>query len=544
VSLDPDRTPVVVAVGQAESRDLALGPLELAEAAARQALDASPRLAGAIERVTLVNVLSRRAGVAPAGALCEALDLRGRPRETTSIGGNTPQAMVERAAGDIAGGRLGATLIVGAEAVRSGRLRSAAAVEEKKAPPSAGATASAAGAERAREPDVVVGTDRQDLSDEERLAGLYIPLHVYPMFESVLAARAGRTPAQQREVIGRLLAPFTEVAAANPHAWFRQVRSAADLATVSPDNRLVAEPYLKTMVAFLGGAQAAAVVVTSLAVARALRLDDGCLFVWSAASANEVWFPMARPDLGGAPALEAAASAALGAAGIGVDDVSAFDLYSCFPSAVQIAAASLGLRLDLDHPEEMRPITVTGGLPYFGGPGNNYSTHAVAAMFDLFRSSTGLSGAGNGPRLGLITGVGWYLTKHSVGVYGSAPPPQGYAPVDTSTAQALIDASALPFVAAGEEVAAEGTVDASTVIYDRDGRPTAAPVVATLQDGRRVVAAASPRGAEDAAGTFLVGARIRVEGAAGAAVAPAYSVVEAPLSPSVPASAATASPAT
>lgn len=543
MSLDPNRTPVVVAVGQTESRDLTLGPLELAEAAARRALHASAGLAAVIERVTLVNVLSRRAGVAPAGALCEALDLAGAARETTSIGGNTPQAMIERAAGDIAGGRLGATLIVGAEAVRSGRLRSAAAVDEKKAAPAAGAgQAPAAGPERAREPDAVVGTDRQDLSDEERMAGVYIPLHVYPMFESVLAARAGRTPAQQREVIGALLAPFTEVAAANPHAWFRQARSPADLATVSADNRLVAEPYLKTMVAFLGGAQAAAVVVTSLAVARQLRLDDGCLFVWSAASANDVWYPMARPDLGRAPALEVAASAALRAAGIGVDDVSAFDLYSCFPSALQIAAASLGLRLD--RREETRPITVTGGLPYFGGPGNNYSTHAVAAMFDLFRSSTAPAGAGNGPQIGLVTGVGWYLTKHSVGVYGSAPPPQGFVPIDTSKAQAVIDASGMPYVSAAEEVTAEGTVDASTVIYDRDGLPTAAPVVATLDDGRRLVAASSHRGAEDAAGTFLVGARIRVERLGGTAAPPTYSVIEAPASPSAQASATTASTAT
>ncbi|MGA8679290.1 MAG: acetyl-CoA acetyltransferase [Acidimicrobiales bacterium] len=519
MSLDPARTPVVVAVGQAESRDLVLGPLELAETAAREALAASTALAAAIERVTLVNVLSRRAGIAPASEVTEALGLGSVARETTSIGGNTPQAMVERAACDIAGGRLAATLIVGAEAVRSGRLKPAGAADGS----GAAGSSQRLRAERAA-PDAVVGEDRQDLSDEERMAGVFIPVHVYPMFESVLATRAGRTPAQQRDFIGRLMAPFTEVAAAHPHAWFRQVRSPEELARVSADNRLVAEPYLKTMVAFLGGAQAAALVVTSLAVAKSLKLDDGALFVWSAATANDVWFPMARPDLGSSVGLEVAANAALRAAGVGAEDMSAFDLYSCFPSAVQIAAASLGL--DVNRPEETPPLTVTGGLPYFGGPGNNYCTHAIATMFEQFRSGGGEAGG----RLGLVTGVGWYLTKHSVGVYGSAAPPQAYVPADTSTVQQRIDASSLACVAGGEEVAMAGCVEASTVLYDHDGRPTAAPVIATLEDGRRVVASGADGVAAEVAGTFLVGARIHVEGAAGATGAPTYRVVDGPSS--------------
>lgn len=529
MSLDPDRTPVVVAVGQAESRDRLLGPLELAEAAARAALDAAPALAAAIERVTLVNVLSKRAGVAPASRVAEALGLPTVARETTTVGGNTPQAMVERAAADIALGRLSATLIVGAEAVGSGRLRPAGRAEENEArrPDPCGAAAGAA--PPPRPPDAVVGDARQDLSDEERMAGLLVPVHVYPMFESVLAARAGRTPAEQRDVLGRLLAPFTEVAASHPHAWFRRTRSARELATISPDNRLVAEPYLKRMVAFLGGAQAAALVLTSLAVAKSLKLDGGALFVWSAASANEVWYPMARPDLGSSAGLEAAAGAALQAAGVGLEDISAFDLYSCFPSAVQIAAASLGLKLDLDRPDETPRLTVTGGLPYFGGPGNNYSTHAIATMFDLFRSSNG-GGAAVGGRgqLGLVTSVGWYLTKHSVGIYGSRPPERGYEPVDTRKEQDAIDATALAYVAAGEGVASTATVDASTVLYDREGEPTAAPVVATLADGRRVVASAVDGGAGEVAGTFLVGARVRVERTAGANVAPTYRIIDRP----------------
>jgi acetyl-CoA C-acetyltransferase len=517
VSLDPDRTPVVVAVGQTESRDLVLGPLELAELAANEALAAAPALAKAIERVTLVNILARRAGIAPASRLVDALGLGDVARETTSIGGNTPQSMVERAAGDIALGRLSATLIAGAEAVRSGRLKGGGT----PAP-----TAAAVEAPEPATPDPVVGEDRQDLSDEERIAGVFIPVHVYPWFESVLAARAGRTPPEQRDYIGRLMAPFTEVAAAHPHAWFQQARNPRELATISPDNRLVAEPYVKTMVAFLGGAQAAAIVVTSLSVAKSLGLDDGAMYVWSAASANEVWYPVQRPDLGAAVGLRAAGTAALRAAGVGIDDVSDFDLYSCFPSAVQIASNSLGLSLDVDH-RDTRSLTITGGLPYFGGPGNNYCTHAIATMFDVLGSGAGGSGD-SGRRLGLVTGVGWYLTKHAVGVYGSQPPPQPYRPTDTSQEQDSIDSTALPFVKTGEGLATPAIVEASTVLYDRQGHAVAAPVVATLDDGRRVAAVAASGVAESAAGRFLVGARIHLQRASGAEVAPTYQLIDVP----------------
>lgn len=524
MSLDADRTPVIVAVGQTESRDLSSGPLELAAAAARAALGAAPGLAAAIERLTVVNILAH-GGSAPASHLATELGLRPLvARETTIIGGNTPQALVERAAGDIARGRLSATLILGAEALGWRRRLPAENVPEQTAP--------ALQAPAPLVADPVLGAHRQDLSDEEHMAGLLIPVHVYPLFESVLAARAGRTPAEQREFVGRVMAPFTEVAARHPHAWFPQARSAGELATVTPENRLVVQPYVKTTVAFLGGAQAAALVVTSLNVARALGLDEGALFVWSAASANDVWFPMARPDLGHSAGLEAAAGATLSAAGVTVDEVSAFDVYSCFPSAVQIAAASLGLPLDVDHPEQIRRLTLTGGLPYFGGPGNNYTTHAIATMFENFRSGAGASRDDSRGRIGLVTSVGWYLTRHSVGIYGSREPAVGFSAEDsakdTAKSQDAIDASALPCLTLGEAADAMATVVASTVYYDREGGPVGAPVIATLDDGRRVAASAGAEGLADVGDTWLVGARVHVEASAGGATGAHYRILDLP----------------
>jgi acetyl-CoA C-acetyltransferase len=523
-ALDPDRTPVLVAVGQAESRDHSLGPIELLERASREALDAAPGLAGAIERVTVVSILTRRAGPTPARDLASLLGLRAPTLETTSIGGNTPQAMVERAAGDIAASRLQATLIAGAEAVRVGRLREGAQTAPEPAPAAGAASARPVRPESSRptgpvEPDPVVGEDRQDLSDEERAAGIFMPLFTYPMFESVLAVRAGRSPVEQRTFLGELMAPLTGVASRNGHAWFLGERTPAEISEPSAENRLVVVPYTKRMVAFLGGAQAAALVMTSLSRARELGLDAGAVFPWSAATAYDVWYPIARPDLGRAVGLELAAGEVLRAAGVGIDEVGLLDVYSCFPSAVQIGAVAIGAGERLKDPAR---LTLTGGLPYFGGPGNNYTTHSIAAAFDQLRAAP----AGE---LALTTGVGWYLTKHSVGLYGNQPPPGGYRSPDLGPGQAAIDALAVPYVGAGTPIEhGAATVDASSVFYDRDGDPSAAPVIATLEDGRRVAAAADPAElaavATEGAERWLVGARVTIHADANADQSPTYHV--------------------
>jgi acetyl-CoA C-acetyltransferase len=336
------------------------------------------------------------------------------------------------------------------------------------------------------------------------------PVHVYPLFESVLAARAGNDAAAQRAVLGALMAPFTTVAAANPHAWFPEERTADEIATPSPDNRIVCEPYTKRMTAFLGSDQSAALVVCSLAAARRAGVADQAVFVWSGAEAVDVRFVSERPDPGRSPAIEAAGAALFAstsvAAGrpVGIDDVDRMDIYSCFPSAVQLAAAALGIALD-----DPRGLTVTGGLPYFGGPGNNYTTHGIATLCELLRE-----GPGAGTRLGLATGLGWFVTKHALGVYGSTPPPAGFHRGDTTAAQAAIDASAVA-VADVLDAAETATVVAATVWRDSDGTPAGAPVIARLADGRQMALAPADDGVVTAMGGLdvpgLVGGDVVVQ---------------------------------
>ncbi len=492
MALDESRIPVIVATGQCIDRDTSVSALDLAQRAAEEALDAAAGLRRSVQLVSLVGVLGDE-GPSPGSALATRLGLSPTRTEVTTVGGNSPQWLATRAADAVATGSLDTVLVAGGEAQHSARARALGVA----APGPGGGDGPTEGPD-GRASDEVVGDDRIGAGPAELNAGLLAPVHVYAMFESVLAARAGRTPEEHRRALGELMAPFTTVAAAHRCAWFPEVRTPAQLTDVGPDNRLVAEPYPKRLCAVMHVNQGAAVIVTSLASARAAGLADEAVFCWSGAQATDVWFPTARPDPGASPGLRAAAGAALDVAGLGVDDVRAFDVYSCFPSVVTMAVEALGL-----SPHDGRGLTVTGGLPYFGGPGNDYSLHAVATMVEHLRRGGGT---------GLVSALGWYATKHAVGVYGATPPPRGWRRADTAAAQRAIDVSAWP-VAETVDAAAPARVVASTVAYARDGSVSAAPVIARLGDGRHVAAAAHPDELAPLAGRLLVGQEVMVAGA-------------------------------
>jgi acetyl-CoA C-acetyltransferase len=283
---------------------------------------------------------------------------------------------------------------------------------------------------------------------------------------------------------------MTEVASENPNAWFRTKRSADEIVRVTAENRMIAFPYTKYMNAILEVDQGAALLLTSSGEARALGIakERWIHVVGGGEATEEPWFFSERPRLDASAALRTAALRALAQAGAGIDAIEAgagidaidaLDLYSCFPCAVEIACEELGV-----DPLGPRPLTVTGGLPYHGGPGNNYSMHAIARMAERLRASPGSRG--------LVTALGWYLTKHAAGVYASGEPaPAGvYAsgePAPAPEAAALPEPAAKPVPLAPR---AEGaaTLETYTVLFERDGAPTGGIVVGRLEDGRRFLA--------------------------------------------------------
>lgn len=478
---DEQRRPVIVGAGQVVHRESeVVEPLELmvrASLAAAEDTGAGTRILGRIGSIQVVNILAG-GSADPASDLADRLGVEGDDLLTTTIGGNTPQWLVNQCCDDIVAGRRRAVLIVGAEALAS--RRRAGSVE---------APAALTGR--------VIGDTRPGLGPAELAAGVAAPAQLYPWFESVLASRAGRTPDEQRAYLGRLMAPFTEVAAANPNAWFREAATPEELSTISAANRLVGEPYTKRLNAMIQVDQAAAILVMSADAAREAGVPpERWVHPWSGTDLSDVFLPVARPDLGRSPAIAAAAGAALRAAHVSQDAIAAFDLYSCFPCAVQIAAEALAI-----DPFDPRGLTVNGGHPYFGGPGNNYVTHAIATMVARCREEP--------DSVGLVTGLGWYVTKHSVGLYGAAPPPRGWQHPDLSAEQGRIDATAI--TVAGSDASGPAVVDAMTVLHDRTGSPRAAPIVATLFDGRRVAAVpAEPDLAQSLSGLSLVGGSVAI----------------------------------
>ncbi len=480
MTIDP-RTPVLIAVGEITSRsDTINDPIDLATEATRLALaDALAPIADRIDTVASPGILLMHRDN-PAHRIADAVGLSPGRRISCPVGGNTPQYLVGRLGTDIMAGDCDAALIVGAEAGHSARLaRRSGTVPQ--ADPASGV-------------DAVMGDDRPGLSPIENAAGLHFPHEVYPLFESAIAARAGHTLDEHRIWLGHLMAPFTAEAARHPEqAWFPTERTPEELSGVRPDNRLINEPYTKLLNSILTVDMAAAFVLMAAEVAEELCIPrDRWVFSWGTATCNDVYFPVQRPDLGRSAGIRAAGTAILQTSGLDIDDVRWFDFYSCFPAAVEAAIDAFGL-----DPFDPRGFTVTGGLPYHGGPGNNYVSHSIVEMARRCRAEP----AG----IGMISGLGWYITKHSLGLWSASPPRNRWVDADMTAQQAAIDATALEVVDA-LDATGTATIDAYTVIHDRDDGATSVPVYARTKNGRRVVARSDdPEIASAMSGGMFVG---------------------------------------
>ena len=467
---DP-RTPVLVGVGQVLVRPDDTTPLEErpepVELMAR-ALEAAAEDCGGgagrrlLERAGSIRVLPPLSWPYPNPGLLVAQRLGIEPAECglMPIGGNGAQTLAARTARSIAAGELDVALLAGAECI----FTRIAARRRPDRPLLPWTTQPPGTPEPAR-----FGADREPVTDVERARGLDRPLRVFPLFETALRAASCEAPDVHQARVARLWAGFSEVAAGNPFAWSRAARTPEELKDVTPDNRMIAYPYPKRMNANDRVDMGAALILCSLEAARAAGVpDDRMVFPVAAADAEDHWFLTHRDDLCSSPAIRVASQAMFDAAGIGIDDVAHVDLYSCFPCAVQIAAAEIGL--PTDDPE--RPLTVTGGLGFAGGPGNNYVSHSLATMAGLLRAEPGA--------VGLVTGLGWYATKHALGLWSSAPPAR---PFRWEHPQQSVDALAQRAPASEDDV--EATVEAYTVVHDRDGEPELGILALRTAEGRR-----------------------------------------------------------
>ncbi|HET9876424.1 MAG TPA: acetyl-CoA acetyltransferase [Mycobacterium sp.] len=485
--VDP-RTPVLIGYGQVNQREEAasegntLEPVELMAAAARQAADA--RVLGAVDSIRVVNLFSARYRD-PGLLLGQRIGADHPGTRYSSVGGNVPQFLVNQTCLDIWAGRAGVVLLAGGETWRTRtRLRTKGGkltwTQQDASTPLA-------------ESD---GDDAPMTGPAEDRIRLDRPAYVYPLFEQALRITAGESVAERRRHIGELWARFNAVAVGNPHAWIREPFTAEEICRVGPANRMISWPYTKLMNSNNMVDQAAALVLTSVQTATDLRIPaERWVYPQSGTDAHDTYTVAERAELHRSPAIRIAGTRALQLAGIeesgGIDYV---DLYSCFPSAVQVAATELGLPID----DPARPLTVTGGLTFAGGPWNNYVMHAIATLAELLVVHPG--------RRGLITANGGYLTKHSFGVYGTEPPPSGFRWEDV---QSAVDVE--PTRAAVVQWEGRGTVESWTTPFDRDGRPQKVFLAVRTPDGSRSLALITdPSVAESTVREDIAGAPIDV----------------------------------
>jgi acetyl-CoA C-acetyltransferase len=456
VAVDP-RAPCIVGVARATWRqEPAPEPLDMWEEVARSAA-ADAGAPGAVSDLDSLQVVYCQSWEYddPTARLASRLGADPSHRSYSGIGGSVPVHLLSDVGKAMAGGQLDLALVVGGEALATRRHLPDPAWSHPPDSPS----------------PFPITIDRA-----EARHGIFQAYLTFALLDSARRHHLGRSMAEHQAALGRLLAPLSEVAASDPeHAWFPIARDAAAISVPSPSNRMVATPYTKYMTAIMDVDMAAGLLVATEARADALGVPaERRVYLRGGGAAAEPATMATRPELWRSPAMQAAMDAALGPHA--VDDVAHLDLYSCFASSLSFAGDALGLSDD-------RHLTVTGGLPYHGGPGSNYTTHALAAMVETLRRDPGSTG--------LVSGIGMHMTSHAAALLSTRPGP--VSPPVTRPEPATVPLA----------TSVDGTAEvvAWSTTYGRQG-PEWTALICELADGTRCYARLEepPAGDEDLAG--------------------------------------------
>lgn len=408
-----DDTPVVIGVGQYSERAgepgyAALSPMDLAGRALAAAIadcGANGDVAQAIDTIAAIRQfeISYPQALAPFGksdnpprSIGNRVGAQPHRAILEVVGGHGPQKLVGEFAGDIALGECELAAIVGAEAISTVR-----SLLQQGMKPDWSEEVSGQLEDR--------GLGMERLQEFEMLNhGAGTPIPGYAILENARRARLGLSLEAYRLKVGELFAPFTRIAAANPHAASREVHTAEGLARITERNRVVAEPYGRLTVARDQVNQAAAILIASARKARELGVPESKWVHIHAVTTAQELASLERPDLSRSAAAAASLDMALDRAGTPVSAIGYFDFYSCFAIPVFNAIDHLGVA-----PDDPRALTLTGGLPFFGGAGNNYSAHAIAEAVGRVRANRGA--------FALVGANGGIMGKYATGIYSTEP---------------------------------------------------------------------------------------------------------------------------
>jgi acetyl-CoA C-acetyltransferase len=450
-------------------------PLDSWELVARLAAsDAGvPGLVGELDSIQIVYCQSWSYDD-PVARLAERLEATPAHRVYSGIGGTIPQVLVAQTAEAMQRGELDSALIVGAEALAT-----------KRAAKRAGERVDWSHRETERTPFPWTPPPAVELNHE-----VFQAWETFPLWDTARRAARGTSSDDYDREMAEVMAAMTPVAAANQHSWRPHTLSVEEVGTPGPHNRYVGWPYTKAEVSVMDVDMAAALVVTTVEKADALGIPaDRRVYLRSSGYAEDPAGIAERADMSASAAMSATGAAALAAAGQSLDELRHIDLYSCFPSAINLGCDALGLATD-----DWRGYTVTGGLPFHGGPGSGYLLHSIATTVERLREQEGSA---------LVTGIGMHMQKHVAAVYSSTP---GWAAVPDLQADVDRRQARLPLV---DSYAGTATVAAYTVAHDREG-PQVGLVVLDVPGGRTLARFSDPDLLADAEHQELVGRTVTV----------------------------------
>ncbi|MFK4384272.1 acetyl-CoA acetyltransferase [Bradyrhizobium sp. USDA 223] len=460
-NIPEDRIPVIVGIGEIIDRpkEIAAGlePLDLLEQALRRAeQDAGAKLLGEVQSLDVVNFLSWRYRD-PEQLLAQRLGISPAHCYYGPVGGESPIRYIHEAAKRIARGECSVAAICGAEAQSTATKAERTGVKLPWTP----------FAHDVEEP-------KRGAAFQKPLAvklGVFRPVTVYPFYEAASSAHWGQTPREAMVESGTLWSRYSDAAAQNPNAWLKRRYAPEEITTPTADNRLIAWPYNKLMVANPSVNMGGALLLTSLAKARAAGIaEDKLVYPLGGASAEEPRDYLLRDQFYESHPQNAVLKAAMDLAGGDGNKFDAIELYSCFPCVPKMARRTLGLGADVQP-------TVTGGLTFFGAPLNTYMTHAACAMVRRLR---------DGARRGLLYGQGGFVTKHHALVVSKTAPREALVQETSVQADADRNKRAVPeFVA---EATGKGKVESFTVLYGRGGNIEHGVVMLRTEDDRRTLA--------------------------------------------------------
>lgn len=456
-----DRLPVIVGVG--ESLDRPATPAEGKEPMAlmAEALQAAERDAGAalLAHVDTLRVVREFSWPYrdPTGLLSWRLGLPVTDAVYGEDGGETPMRFLHEAAQRIARGESGVVAVVGAE---SAHTVTASWKANVKLP------------WQHRDETARMPSGRDLVSANALAHGMVQPIHVYPLFENAFVASLGQSQQEGIQESAALFSRYSAVAATQPATWSSEVFSAEEIATPGPQNRWIAWPYTKRMVANPMVNQGAAFLLTNLARAREWGIpEERMIHVWGGAASREHQDFLQRDGYARSPSQEAVLTSLADRVG-GAEAFQALELYSCFPCVPKMSVRTLGLPAHL-------PLTVTGGLSFFGAPLNNYMSHATVAMVRHLR--------GADARPALLYGQGEFVTKHHGVVLAREPGPAEFAAAPTSVQdRADLLRGVVPTVI--DDHAGPATVETFTAVYGREPQPDYGAVVLRTDAGERLIA--------------------------------------------------------